>query len=100
MIKSIIRILFSLLLIVGIAFFKFVEPENIVNGFSNIVEFLGQSQLTSGHHLIGERYDEMDDYAGGYKCSADDKTGQDVIYSGCSIADINLKIKVIISPEI
>lgn len=93
MIKSIIRILFCLFLIAGIAFFRFAEPENIVDGFSNVVEFLGKTQLTSEYKLIGERYDEKDDYTGCYKCSADDETGQDVIYGGCSISDIDLKIK-------
>ncbi len=93
MIRSIIRILFCLFLIAGIAFFRFAEPENIVDGFSNIVEFLGKTQLTSKHKLIGERYDEKDDYTGCYKCTADDETGQDVIYGGCSISDIDLKIK-------
>lgn len=93
MIRSIIRILFCLFLIAGIAFFRFAEPENIVDGFSNVVEFLGKTQLTSEYKLIGERYDEKDDYTGCYKCSADDETGQDVIYGGCSISDIDLKIK-------
>ncbi len=93
MIRSIIRILFCLFLIAGIAFFRFAEPENIVDGFSNVVEFLGKTQLTSEYKLIGERYDETDDYTGCYKCSADDETGQDVIYGGCSISDIDLKIK-------
>lgn len=93
MIRSIIRILFCLFLIAGIAFFRFAEPADIVDGFSNVVEFLGKTQLTSEYKLIGERYDETDDYTGCYKCSADDETGQDVIYGGCSISDIDLKIK-------
>lgn len=93
MIKNIIRILFCLFLIASITFFKFADPQNIVTGFSNVVEFLGKTQLTSTHHLIGERYDKTDDYTGSYKCSADDETGQDVIYGGCSVNDIDLKIR-------
>lgn len=91
--KHIIAIFICLIIMLGAVFFQAVETEDLVNGYSNVVELLGKSQLTLTFNLIGERYDGKDDYTGGYMCNADDVTGRDVTYGGCALKDKKIKLK-------
>ena len=91
--RHIITIIVCLIVILSAVFFQAVGTQNIVDGYAHIVEFLGQSQLTSKLNMIGERYNENDDYTGGYMCNAENVTGQDVAYGGCSIEQVKIKLK-------
>ena len=94
--KHIIAILICFIVLVGTVVFQVIDvigTQDIVSGYTNVVEFFGRSQLTSKMHLIGERYDEQDDYTGGYKCNADNVTGKDVIYGGCTTKGKIIRLK-------
>lgn len=91
--RHIFSILFCCILIaVSTVALGILKPETLIRGYSSVVEVIGKSQLTSNFSLIGERYDDKDDYTGGYKCSAENETGQDVVYGGCSLKAVKLKI--------
>jgi len=70
-----------------------ISPQDLVRGYSSVVEVIGKSQLTSKVNLIGERCDKKDDYTGRYKCTADKITGRDVAYGGCSLKELKIKVK-------
>lgn len=73
--------------------FGFNNPASVIKAYSSVVEVIGKSQLTSNFMLIGERYDSKDDYTGGYRCSAENKTGRDIVYGGCTVKSINIRVK-------
>lgn len=91
--RHIITIILCIIVMLCAMVFQVVEVEDIVNFYTSTVEYLGSRQLTSKINLIGERYNKQDDYTGSYKCSADDVTGRDVIYGGCSVDKIKLNLK-------
>lgn len=91
--RHIITIILCIIVMLCAMFFQVVEVDDIFNFYTNTVEYLGRHQLTSKLNLIGERYDENDDYTGSYKCSVDNVTGRDVIYGGCSVDKIKLNLK-------
>ncbi len=69
-----------------------VSTQDLVRGYSSVVEVIGKSQLTSKTNLIGERCDKNDDYTGGYKCTADKITGRDAVYGGCSLKKLKIRV--------
>lgn len=91
--RHIITIILCIIVMLCAMFFQVADVDDILHFYTNTVEFLGSRQLTSKLNLIGERYDEKDDYTGAYKCSADNVTGRDVIYGGCSVDKIKLNLK-------
>jgi len=93
--RHIVSLLFCFIIIAGSMFVGIVKPEALIRSYSSVVEVAGKLQLTSNYALIGERYEDADDYTGGYKCSTENKSGQDVVYGGCSIRVIPLKIKAV-----
>ncbi len=90
--RHIISFICCLVIIISAVFVGVVKPETIIKGYSSVVEIIGKSQLTSNFSLIGERYDETDDYTGSYKGTTEKKSGQDVAYGGCSLSGVDLKI--------
>lgn len=90
--RHIITVLCCLVIVALTVLFGFSRPEVLIKSYSSVIEVLGKSQLTSGFSLIGERYDEEDDYTGCYRCTEDGKSGQDVVYGGCSIKSLKLRI--------
>ncbi len=97
--RHIITIIICLIVMLTAMLFQVVSTEDIVNCYSNAVECLGKSQLTSNLNLIGERYDENDDYTGAYRCNADDVTGRDCIYGGCAIDERKISLKGKVNTE-
>ncbi|MDE6470865.1 MAG: hypothetical protein K2L19_07610 [Eubacterium sp.] len=91
--KHIITIILCIIVMLCAMFFQVVEVDDVLNFYTSTVEYLGSRQLTSKLNLIGERYDKIDDYTGSYKCSAENVTGRDVIYGGCSVDKIKLNLK-------
>ena len=73
--------------------FNVVSTQDLVNVFSDVVEIAGKQTLSSNSKLIGERYDKKDDYTGGYKCNADNQSGEDIVYGGCTIDNISVRLK-------
>lgn len=73
--------------------FNVVSTQDLVNVFSEVVEIAGKQTLSSNFELIGKRYDKKDNYTGGYKCDADNQSGEDVAYGGCKIDNISLRLK-------
>lgn len=97
--RHIFSILCCLVIIISAVFVGVVMPETIIKGYSSVVEIIGKSQLTSNFSLIGERYDETDDYTGSYKGTTEKKSGQDVVFGGCSLSGVDLKISGHIDKE-
>ncbi|MDE5984248.1 MAG: hypothetical protein K2H13_03235 [Eubacterium sp.] len=91
--RHIITIILCIIVMLCAMFFQVVEVDDILNFYTSTVESLGSRQLTSKLNMIGERYDKIDDYTGSYKCSAENVTGRDVIYGGCSVDRIKLNLK-------
>lgn len=90
--RHILSIILCLVIMLGSAFLFVADTEDIVNGYTQIVQMLGKSQLTSRLNMIGELYERKDDYVGGYMCNADSVTGRDVPYGGCSTKDKKLRL--------
>lgn len=91
--RQIITVIICIIVMLCAMLFQVVEVDDILNFYTSTVEYLGSRQLTSKHNLIGERYAQNDDYTGSYKCSAENVTGRDVIYGGCSVDKIKLNLK-------
>lgn len=95
--RHILSILFCFIIIAGSMFVGIFKPEALIKSYSSVVEVVGKSQLTSNYSLIGERYDEQDDYTGSYKNSSENQSGQDIVYGGCSLKVMNVRISGIIN---
>lgn len=90
--RHIITIILCIIAMLCAMFFQVADIDDILSFYTSTVEYLGSRQLTSKLNLIGERYAEKDDYTGAYKCSADNVTGRDVIYGGCSVDKMKLNL--------
>lgn len=90
--RHILSIIICLIILIGTIILFAVDTEDLVMGYTQIVQVLGKSQLTSNEHLIGSRYERKDDYAGGYMCLADSVTGRDIPYGGCSTKNRKLML--------
>lgn len=91
--RHILAVFFCLILLLASVLFKTVSVDDMLNCYSHAVEIMGKSQLTSAFHMIGERHDEKDDYTGSYTCDADDAVGRDVVYGGCSIDSLSIRLE-------
>lgn len=62
-----------------------VEIDQLKEGYENLVENLGRSQITDAQDAIGQRIN-ADEYTGAYEASCTRSTsGRDVIFGGASL---------------
>ena len=71
--------------------FNFMEPERMHGLMDDVVENIGDSQITDDDDLIGARLLVDDDsYVGEYTAECSHMTGRDVVFGGASIHNRDL----------
>ena len=79
-------LLTSLLLSLNGCKFNYMEPEEMKEFLDDVVEDIGDSQVTDDDDLIGARLLVDDDsYVGEYTAECSHMTGRDVVFGGASI---------------
>lgn len=78
-----------------------MEPEEIAGFWDDVVENIGDSQITDDEDLIGERtlIDSADSYVGEYSVECSYITGRDVIFGDASIHNKDLYLSGNIQTE-
>lgn len=78
-----------------------MEPEEMAEFWEDVVDNIGDSQITDDENLIGKRMlvNSEDSYAGEYSVECSHVTGRDVIFGGASIHNKDLYLSGNIQTE-